>query len=172
MRAQCMRTKEFVERNNNGNKNDITSTEATDKLLQLIEELEGMDLYFHSSSIGWQNNTLDMEKELKTMETNGVGFVRMVDTAFNWFAEKPTGTVYSHIACITSIAGTKGLGQSHPTLPQSVFKATIWNVSANRQGCAILVLLPTYVQDSLGQTLLPTRVTLYSRRPKMWRQVS
>lgn len=89
---------------------DITSTEAADKLLQLIEELGGMDLYFHSSGIGWQNNTLDMEKELKTMETNGVGFVRMVDTAFNWFAEKHTDAAYSRIACITSIAETKGLG--------------------------------------------------------------
>lgn len=45
-----------------------------------------MDLYFHSSGIGWQNNSLDIEKEMKTLETNGLGFTRMVDTAFNWFA--------------------------------------------------------------------------------------
>jgi len=34
----------------------------------------------------------------------------MVDTAFNWFAEKHGSTIPSRIACITSIAGTKGLG--------------------------------------------------------------
>ena len=88
---------------------DVTSAEASSQLLELIDKLGGMDLYFHSSGIGWQNNSLDIEKELKTVKTNGLGFTRMVDTAFNWF-------VYHHssqkarIACITSIAGTKGLG--------------------------------------------------------------
>lgn len=89
---------------------DVTSSDAPMHLMQLIEELGDMDLYFHSSGIGWQNNALDMEKELRTMETNGTGFVRMVDTVFNWFSEKHGSTIPSRIACITSIAGTKGLG--------------------------------------------------------------
>ena len=37
-------------------------------LLELIDKLGGMDLYFHSSGIGWQNNTLDIEKGLKTVK--------------------------------------------------------------------------------------------------------
>ena len=102
---------------------DVTSPEAPSLLLKLIEKLGGMDLYFHSSGIGWQNNSLDFEKEMKTVETNGLGFVRMVDTAFNWFAQQNQGQEQSQgqrhkdkscetyrIACITSIAGTKGLG--------------------------------------------------------------
>lgn len=107
---------------------DVTSPEAPSLLLKLIEKLGGMDLYFHSSGIGWQNNSLDIEKEMKTVETNGLGFVRMVDTAFNWFAkqsqeqdkgqelsqeqnsDKGKGNDTYRIACITSIAGTKGLG--------------------------------------------------------------
>ena len=107
---------------------DVTSPEAPSLLLKLIEKLGGMDLYFHSSGIGWQNNSLDIEKEMKTVETNGLGFVRMVDTAFNWFAQqsqeqdkgqelrleqksdKGKGNDTYRIACITSIAGTKGLG--------------------------------------------------------------
>ena len=108
---------------------DVTSPNAPAQFLELIEKLGGMDLYFHSSGIGWQNNTLDIEKELKTLETNGLGFTRMVDTAFNWFAaQSSTPTNKSdfsvpeskkkanhacqkfRIACITSIAGTKGLG--------------------------------------------------------------
>lgn len=88
---------------------DITEKDAPSRLLELIKEQGGMDLYFHSSGIGWQNNLLDFEKEMKTMETNGLGFVRMVDTAFNWFAQKGKNGKY-RIACITSIAGTKGLG--------------------------------------------------------------
>ena len=103
---------------------DVTSPEAPSLLLKLIEKLGGMDLYFHSSGIGWQNNSLDIEKEMKTVETNGLGFVRMVDTAFNWFAQQNQGQEPGQgqrqgkdrscdtyrIACITSIAGTKGLG--------------------------------------------------------------
>lgn len=107
---------------------DVTSADAPTLLQKLIEKLGGMDLYFHSSGIGWQNYSLDFEKEMKTVETNGLGFVRMVDTAFNWFAQqsqeqdkgqelrleqksdKSKGNDTYRIACITSIAGTKGLG--------------------------------------------------------------
>ncbi len=107
---------------------DVTSADAPTLLQKLIEKLGGMDLYFHSSGIGWQNYSLDFEKEMKTVETNGLGFVRMVDTAFNWFAQqsqeqdkgqelrleqksdKGKGNDTYRIACITSIAGTKGLG--------------------------------------------------------------
>ena len=86
---------------------DITSDNAPALLGELIDELGGMDLYLHSSGIGWQNNLLDADKELATVETNAMGFVRMTDAAFNWMAEHGTP---GHIACITSIAGTKGLG--------------------------------------------------------------
>lgn len=92
---------------------DITHPDAPSQLLELIEELGGMDLYFHSSGIGWQNDQLDIEKEMKTVSTNGLGFVRMVDTAFNWFVQqngKAQQNEKHKIACITSIAGTKGLG--------------------------------------------------------------
>lgn len=102
---------------------DVTSPDAPAQLLELIEKLGGMDLYFHSSGIGWQNNTLDIEKELKTVETNGLGFTRMVDTAFNWFATHHHCNPKARIACITSIAGTKGLGAApsllcHQAIPE------------------------------------------------------
>lgn len=87
---------------------DVTREGAVQALKELIEEMGGMDLYFHSSGIGWQNVELDTEKEMNTVETNVVGFTRMVTTAFHYFAEsKKRG---GHIAVISSIAGTKGLG--------------------------------------------------------------
>ena len=85
---------------------DITHPDASERLLSLIERLGGMDLYFHSSGIGKQNRTLEPDIELQTMETNAVGFTRMIGTAYRYFAERGKG----HIAAITSIAGTKGLG--------------------------------------------------------------
>lgn len=84
---------------------DVTQEDAPRLLHELIDQLGGMDLYFHSSGIGWQNTSLDVEKELRTVETNGLGFTRMVTAAFHYLAKKG-----GRIACITSIAGTKGLG--------------------------------------------------------------
>lgn len=86
---------------------DVNADDAPAALERLIEKLGDMDLYFHSSGIGWQNVELDAERELATTMTNGVGFVRMVTAAFNWMAKNGKR---GHIACITSIAGTKGLG--------------------------------------------------------------
>ena len=86
---------------------DVTKDDAAIILNELINEMGGIDLYFHSSGIGWQNNSLDADKELSTVMTNGVGFTRMVDAAFNYFA---TSEHAGHLAAITSIAGTKGLG--------------------------------------------------------------
>ena len=105
---------------------DVTKEDAPTELHKLIEELGGMDLYFHSSGIGWENVALDADKELKTVETNGMGFVRMVSAAYNWFAEQKADEAKqraegdeqrasskerkARIACITSIARTRGLG--------------------------------------------------------------
>lgn len=85
---------------------DVTADDAAERLLALIKELGGMDLFFYSSGIGKQNRTLTPEIELDTVNTNGLGFTRMIGEAYRYFAEQGGG----HIAAITSIAGTKGLG--------------------------------------------------------------
>lgn len=85
---------------------DVTADGAPARLLSLIERMGGMDLFFYASGIGKQNRNLDADMEVKTVVTNGLGFTRMIDTAFNYMADNGGG----HIACISSIAGTKGLG--------------------------------------------------------------
>jgi short-subunit dehydrogenase len=86
---------------------DVTSENATESLLSLIDELGGMDLFFLASGIGKQNPNLNLELELEILNTNVLGFTRMVSTAFNYFK---TSDKSGHIAIISSIAGTKGLG--------------------------------------------------------------
>lgn len=86
---------------------DVTSGDATEKLRKLIDRLGGMDLFFHASGIGKQNRELAEDIEMATMLTNGMGFTRMVGEAYRYFARTGTG---GHIAAITSIAGTMGLG--------------------------------------------------------------
>ena len=85
---------------------DVTADDAAERLRALIERLDGMDLFFYASGIGKQNRTLTPEIELNTVNTNGLGFTRMIGEAYRYFAERGEG----HIAAITSIAGTKGLG--------------------------------------------------------------
>lgn len=86
---------------------DITQEGAPLQLNQLIERLGGMDLYFHSSGIGYQNPDLDDSIELNTVQTNCGGLTRMVDFVFKYYLDnKKKG----HIAVITSIARTKGIG--------------------------------------------------------------
>lgn len=87
---------------------DVTSEDAVEGLKTLIGKTGGMDLYFHSSGIGYQNPLLDFEKEMNTVQTNAVGFTRMVLTAFKYYQEH--SEIKGHIAVISSIAGTKGLG--------------------------------------------------------------
>ncbi len=87
---------------------DVTREDAPHELLSLIEDMGGMDLYFHSSGIGFQNPQLDADKELNTVMTNTLGFTRMVITAFRYYEEHPERE--GQIAVISSIAGTRALG--------------------------------------------------------------
>ena len=99
---------------------DVTSSDAGERLQSLIEQLGGMDLYFHASGIGKQNRSLNEDIELRTMETNAVGFTRMIGVAYRYFTERGTG----HIAAITSIAGTKGLGPAPAYSATKALQAT------------------------------------------------
>ena len=85
---------------------DVTADDAVARLRSLIERLGGMDLFFYASGIGKQNRELAEDIELRTVETNALGFTRMIGEAYRYFAHQGKG----HIAAITSIAGTKGLG--------------------------------------------------------------
>ena len=86
---------------------DVTKSDAPAQLEALIAQLGGMDCYIHVSGAGNYNPELEPEKEQIAVETNTLGFTRMIDTAFNWFVEH---NQRGHIAAVTSIAGTKGLG--------------------------------------------------------------
>lgn len=85
---------------------DVTADGAEARLRELIDRMGGMDLYLHVAGVGWQNLSLEPGKELLTVATNSMGFARMVGEAYRYFA----GSGGGHIAVVSSIAGTKGLG--------------------------------------------------------------
>lgn len=85
---------------------DVTTEEAPTQLLALIDKMGGMDIFLLCSGIGHQNRCLQQAIEMDTIETNVKGFTRMVLAAYHYFSGHGGG----HIAVISSIAGTKGLG--------------------------------------------------------------
>jgi short-subunit dehydrogenase len=87
---------------------DVTEKDAIEKLQTLINLMGGIDLFCFSTGIGKQNPTLEADIEINTAETNAIGFIRMITAAYQYFSDKKGG----HVAAITSIAGTKGLGNA------------------------------------------------------------
>lgn len=129
---------------------DVISQDAAERLRTLIDRLGGMDIYIHSSGVGWQNVTLDAELEICTVVTNGVGFTRMVDAAFQYFREQNGG----HIVAISSIAGTKGLGPAPSYSATKAFQNTylesLEQLSCNlRLGIGITDIRPGFVDTPL-----------------------
>ena len=99
---------------------DVDAEDASARLLALVGRVGGMDLYFHASGVGHQNRMLSEAIELQTVMTNGLGFTRMVGTAFRYMADHGGG----HIAVISSIAGTKGLGPAPAYSATKAFQNT------------------------------------------------
>lgn len=87
---------------------DITHKNAPVLLYKLIEKMDGMDIYFHVSGIGYENPPMDPNIEAEVINTNAAGFARMLSAAYNYF--KSTGRK-GRIAAVTSVAGTKGIGR-------------------------------------------------------------
>ena len=73
---------------------DVTANEASEALQRLIGKTGGMDLFFYASGIGKQNRELKEDIELATMQTNGVGFTRMIGEAYRYSATKAMQNVY------------------------------------------------------------------------------
>lgn len=87
---------------------DITQSDAPVKMLQLIEALGGMEIYIHVAGIGYENLSLDPDREAEIVETNATGFARMIDTAYRYMRNNG---IAGQIAAVTSVAGTKGIGR-------------------------------------------------------------
>lgn len=112
---------------------DITDNTSPEQLKSLISKTGGMDFYLHVSGICRENGTeIVTEDECATALTNVDGFTRMIDTAYNYFKEND---IKGHIAAITSVAGTKGIGE----LPAySASKRYQWTyLQALRQTCRL-----------------------------------
>lgn len=87
---------------------DVTDPEAPEQLKELISRLGGLDIYIHASGIAMRNPEMDPDIEVKVAETDAVGLARMTSAVFRYFML--TGR-RGQIAAITSVAGTRGIGE-------------------------------------------------------------
>ena len=93
---------------------DVTAESAAELLDNLLAEMATPDVLLYAAGIGKQNPDLDEAMELRTVKTNCEGMVRIVDHFINYVKRTPhyTPERKAHIAVITSVAGTMGMGQA------------------------------------------------------------
>ena len=93
---------------------DVTTKSATDALDRLISAMGAPDLLLYASGIGKQNPELDINIEANTVMTNAWGMVRIVDHFINYVKRESSYNEKrpAHIAVISSVAGTMGMGSS------------------------------------------------------------
>ncbi len=92
---------------------DVTDENSIAALETLLAETGAPDLFFYVSGVGYQNRELALDQEIRTVRTNCEGMVRMVDYFMGYVRRHPESydkTRKAHIAVITSIAGTAGMG--------------------------------------------------------------
>lgn len=129
---------------------DVIREDASTLLTEFIEEMGGMDLYIHCAGIGFNNQELEKWKEVDTIQTNALGFVRMMNAVFHYFCQKGEG----RIAAITSIAGIRGLGAapaySASKRMQSTYLEALRQLSAiKRKDIHITDIKPGFVDTDL-----------------------
>ncbi|MBQ2364513.1 MAG: SDR family NAD(P)-dependent oxidoreductase [Alistipes sp.] len=93
---------------------DVTDPSAVEILDELLKEVATPEVLLYAAGIGRQNPDLEEGMELRTVKTNCEGMVRIVDHFINYVKRTPyyTQKRKAHIAVITSVAGTKGIGQA------------------------------------------------------------
>jgi len=99
---------------------DVNQSDAPSVLQEYIEAHGVPDLFFYAAGVGKQNPELAPDVETATVETNALGFTRIIDTVFNRMATHGGG----HIAVISSVAGTKGLAQAPSYSATKAFQNT------------------------------------------------
>ena len=108
------------------------------------------DVYFHVSGIGFNNLSMEMDKELRTVVTNGVGFVRCVGAAYRFFRDNGGG----HIAAISSVASTKGMGpapaySATKRMQRNYLQALVQLSRSTKAGVSITDVRPGFVRTAL-----------------------
>ncbi len=126
--------------------------DATEKVQNMIQKLEGLDLMVINSGVGFLNPTLEWAKEQQTLDVNVYGFCVLAGLAFKYFSKQG----YGHLVGISSIGALRG----SPTGPAyNASKAFMSNYleglrkKAFRDGIRIIVtdIKPGFVDTDMAK---------------------
>jgi len=130
---------------------DITSQGAPSLLLELIDEIGGMDMLIFASGAGHSNREIDLKIEQEIVEVNNKGFLNIIIPAFHYFTNKGKNDKgLKKIVAISSVASIKGLGASPAysaskrfitTYCESLQQVSLWNNS----NIKFTVILPGFI---------------------------
>lgn len=88
---------------------DVAASDAVERFNELIRLVGGMDYFLYAAGCGWHNSELEDGIDTQAINANVLGFTRIVNAAYKYYKNVAKAS-RGHIAAITSIAGTKGLG--------------------------------------------------------------
>lgn len=152
---------------------DVTAPDAVERFYKLIELIDGMDYMLYAAGCGWRNPELDAARDEETVGVNVLGFTRMVNAAYKYF--KDTANVHrGHIAVITSVAGTKGIGISATYSASKRYQWTYLQAidqlaHQQRVNVAITDIRPGFVDTPLlnGKTDYPLEMSIDYVAPRL-----
>lgn len=135
---------------------DVTKESATEQLDALLEGMGGADLLLFATGIGRQNRELDEQLEIDTVKTNCEGMVRVVDHFVNYVKQQPNHNPHNkaHIAVITSVAGTAGIGSAPAYSATKRMQATYLSALAQLARMEHLPIIITDIRPGFVATLL------------------
>jgi short-subunit dehydrogenase len=84
---------------------DVSQPEAAMRVVrELVDELRDVELFIISAGVGFENETLDWERERETIAVNVLGFAAMVNVAVTHLEQRRSG----HLVGISSVAALRG----------------------------------------------------------------
>ena len=127
------------------------------------------------AGIGYENLTLDPEREVRIIQTNAGGFARMTCAAYRYFREKG---IKGQIAAVTSVAGTNGIGRlsaysASKKCAQTYLVALEQLANAENAGIAFTDIRPGWIRTPLllPGTEYPMEMTLEHALPQIIRAI-
>ncbi len=156
---------------------DVTAADAPQRFLDLIELTGGMDVLLMSAGVGWMNPSLDGLVDVNTVAVNCDGFVKIIDAAYNYY-KSASMAERGHIAAITSVAGTKGIGIAASYSASKRFQSTYIDALeqlARQEGVTVdfTDIRPGFIDTPLldGSHDLPMTMSLGYAVPKVERAI-
>ena len=133
-------------------KADINESDIASKLTNLIHLMNGIDICIITASIAEFNHDLNIATEIKTVDTNVAGFVKVLNTIWHYFKQKESG----HIVGITSIAAARGnkvVPAYHASKAfQSIYLESLRvKADSEKNNIAITELVPGYIDTVMGK---------------------